>query len=140
MQAYNTEVTNINNSITQAHQAKEHAKTGTSVGWVTNIAMIAAGAVLIQTGVGAGMGAALIGGGALSVIMMSPPGTDITQALTQNLEKMGVPPEDAAILATVIVGVVMIAASIGGEASGIGEAAKSAGEVAKSAGEAAAVN
>lgn len=130
-------------NINKAAEAAQSANTGSHgkgaaaiAGWVVNSVMLAVGVLLIASGVGAGVGAALVIGATLSMIMMSSAGTVITAALVKTLENNAlydIPAKDASIVAAVIEAVVIMALSMGGEASGIGDALSDASMAAKEA-------
>ena len=113
-QDIHSQFTEVNNLIASA-DGSHHKEANRFVvaGWAVNIVMISKGVILISTGVGAGLGAALIVAGIEGIIMTSPAGSKTEQGLTQELEKMGIAPIDASILATMIITVVMIAATMG---------------------------
>jgi len=85
-------------------QSKSQHKSGIAkiFGWVTSIASIVAGAILCATGVGAGLGAALIVGGVMGCVMQTKLGADIVKGMGElaNLAfkigqfMAGVPPQD----------------------------------------------
>ncbi|MFZ4115086.1 MAG: hypothetical protein ACOYK6_00005 [Chthoniobacterales bacterium] len=110
----------INNAKAEAAAnaaSRKSQNTSNTTGWVVNSLMFAAGFLLSCTVVGAGLGVALMIGAALSMVMMSPGGKDITNDLTKSLEG---PPchashETADIVSQIIIASFIIACS------GIGE-------------------
>jgi len=112
-------------------QTKSNHKSGLAkaFGWITSIASIVVGAILVATGVGSALGAALIVGGVMGCVMQTKLGADIVKGMGElaNLAyKMGqfmagvppkdiknLPPEVQQIMGAVLTTVAMVVLTLG---------------------------
>lgn len=121
----------------QAKSGQDAAKAGLAgeiFSWIASIAMIIAGAILCATGVGAAAGAALLAGGITMAVMTALQSESLGKAVGLEGNMMtamvtaladhfvsayGMDPEKAkAVASGIIVGVLAVAAFVGGTASG----------------------
>ncbi|MBV8394194.1 MAG: FecR domain-containing protein [Alphaproteobacteria bacterium] len=114
---YEQQIKNIQAYIEGQREAAPHAHSQMD-GWMVNAVMVAVGVMMIAFGVGAGMGATLVIGGMLGMVMSSSTGTIISSKVTSAIEqRTSLPPQEAAIVTEVLVTVVIVAASMGASAT-----------------------
>ncbi|MEI6531900.1 MAG: hypothetical protein WCN87_03670, partial [Chlamydiota bacterium] len=100
-QEYSNQITNIQNYISAKNSSTQKSGTAKAFNWIVDIAMIVVGAITADP--------MLVAAGIMGCVMTADP--KITAGLTSALEKIGLPPAVASIMATLII---VAAASVGG--------------------------
>jgi hypothetical protein len=106
----------LEKAIESAKKADKGGLIGKIFGWIAAAAMVIAGAVLLATGAGTALGVALLAGGIATMAVMTLQETGLDQKILEGLgkvfEAMGMEPEAARIMATVLVAAVIITGAV----------------------------
>jgi hypothetical protein len=106
----------LEKAIANAKKGDKGGLIGKIFGWIAAAAMVIAGAILLATGAGTALGVALLAGGIATMAVMTLQETGLDQkilgGLSKMFEAMGMDPEAARIMSTVLVAAVIITGAV----------------------------